>query len=363
MRPPLLIAAAVLIAGGALSSGCSCGAIIDDAAEPVVLVPERKPLGPFLKGQLHAHTSGSMDSSTPPEVVVRWYAERGYDFLVITDHNHLTRAPETPAMMVLAGVELTINLRSCEPPPLPQQQCLLHMNALVAERALTPEPWFPRRGSFRREALYGQELDEAHAMGAVAQLNHPNFHRAADADTIAALAARGLSLMEIANEAHDSENDGDAAHPSTEALWDEVLTRGARMFGTATDDAHDYFETTADERRFPEANTGDHGFVMVRAERTARSIREALARGDFYATTGLYFDRVEMSTEHVTIEVTSNQPAFFEAIGEDGKVLLAERTRTFSFAPGELDSSYVRVRAHDAAGRRAWTQPVFFDPR
>jgi hypothetical protein len=295
--------------------------------------------------------------------VVRWYSERGYDFLVITDHNRLTRAPDTPSMLVLAGVELTINLPSCDPPPLPRHQCLLHMNALIAERPLTPEPWHPRRGSFRREDLYRQELEEARAMGAVAQLDHPNFHRAASADTIAGLAARGLSLMEIANEAHDSENDGDAEHPSTEALWDEVLTRGARVFGTATDDAHDYFEDPADARLHPGANLGDLGFVMVRAERTARSIREALARGDFYATTGLYFERVEMDTERITIAVASSEPAWFEAIGEDGKLLLSESTRTFSFAPGELDSSYVRVRARDSAGRRAWTQPVFFDPR
>jgi hypothetical protein len=71
----------------------------------------------FLKGQLHVHSSNSGDSRTAPADVVRWYASRGYDFIVFTDHEHIAVAPPTNHMLVIPGVELTQNLEGCEPPP------------------------------------------------------------------------------------------------------------------------------------------------------------------------------------------------------------------------------------------------------
>ena len=84
----------------------------------------------FLKGQLHLHTGNSGDSATPPADVVRWYAARGYDFIVVTDHNVVTAAASPPAMLVIPGVELTQNVDRCAPPPPPGMRCLLHVNAL-----------------------------------------------------------------------------------------------------------------------------------------------------------------------------------------------------------------------------------------
>ena len=53
----------------------------------------------YLKGQLHLHTNNSGDSATPPADVVRWYAARGYDFIVVTDHNRVT-VERSPASML-----------------------------------------------------------------------------------------------------------------------------------------------------------------------------------------------------------------------------------------------------------------------
>ena len=41
--------------------------------------------GQFWRGNLHTHSNRS-DGDLPPEQVVRWYQEAGYDFLAITDH-------------------------------------------------------------------------------------------------------------------------------------------------------------------------------------------------------------------------------------------------------------------------------------
>ena len=43
----------------------------------------------WYKGNLHTHTVNSDGDSTPHEVA-SWYREHGYQFLVLSDHNHLT---------------------------------------------------------------------------------------------------------------------------------------------------------------------------------------------------------------------------------------------------------------------------------
>ena len=50
-----------------------------------------RPLGwRWYKGNTHTHTLESDGDSTPDEVT-RWYHERGYHFLVLSDHNVLTQ--------------------------------------------------------------------------------------------------------------------------------------------------------------------------------------------------------------------------------------------------------------------------------
>jgi hypothetical protein len=197
-------------------------------------------------------------------------------------------------------------------------------------------------------------------MGAIAQLNHPNFHFGADASMLVGLARRGLALVEIANEAVDSTNEGDATHPSVEALWDEALTRGARVFGTATDDAHHYLDADEVRGRGETAYVGDRGFVMVRAEKTAAGIRAAIAAGDFYSSTGVLLDTVEMAREAIAIDVRGGgEETAFEVIGQGGAVIARARGASLRFDPRTAPPGYVRVRIRDKEGRRAWTQPVW----
>ena len=43
----------------------------------------------WYKGNTHTHTTVS-DGDSPPSDVVRWYRQRDYDFLVLSDHNAVT---------------------------------------------------------------------------------------------------------------------------------------------------------------------------------------------------------------------------------------------------------------------------------
>jgi hypothetical protein len=356
MRAGLSVALGALVAVSTIHCERAGTLPSPPTSSPPARAPQSRPRG-FLKGQLHAHTSGSGDSDTPPAEAAAWYAARGYDFLVITDHNRVTETPSLPGLLVLRGAEITQNLRTCDPPPLPHEACLLHVNALF----VTSAPWWIRLGaaeSKRRVYLYARAVDRAIELGGIAQLNHPNFQGGAGLEELLAMASRGLALVEIANMAVDSENEGASGRLPTEALWDAALTRGAHVFGTATDDAHHYADAEAVRARGETAYTGDRGFVMVRAAATEAAIRAAIDTGDFYASTGVVFEHVEIGPEGLAIDVAGPAPDTFEVIS-GGEVIERSQGTSLRFDPHRVETGYVRVRVTDAVGRKAWTQPVW----
>lgn len=310
------------------------------------------------------HTGRSGDSDTPPEIALAWYARHGFDFVVMTDHNVAAPPPDTtaiaPGLIVVQGMELTVNLRRCVPPPPAGKACLLHTSALFLEGAARHHVPRASEGEARVDLL-ARSVDETRAWGALSMLNHPNFHAAMDVDTVVALAARGATLIEIANEAVDSENEGDATRPSTEALWDAALGRGARLFATATDDAHHYDDAERVRATGETAYVGDRGFVMVRAERSAASLRKAIERGDFYGSTGLVFTEVSLSPARLAIRAARDDVTF-EVVATGGNVVHRASGAALDFAVPRAQRGYLRVRAIDNRGRRAFTQPVFLDP-
>jgi hypothetical protein len=314
----------------------------------------------YLKGQLHLHSSRSGDSHTPPEDVVRWYREHGYDFIVLTDHNRAAPRLSSQRPLVFSGAELTQNLPACSPPPTaPDERCAFHVNALfIRPDAEGLDPWrFPLLPD--RRAAYRQALLAAERAGALAQLNHPNFHFAANAELLIALAREdGLRFFEVANGSRDAGNDGDATHPSTEELWDRVLSAGAWLYGTATDDAHHYDDAAEVAARGEPVFVGERGFVMVRAAPNEPSIRAALLRGDFYASNGVLLARAEVSSGALVVEVASPGAHSFRFIGTGGKLLAQREGRAASFPLAQAPPGYLRAVVQARDGRKAWVQPV-----
>ena len=323
--------------------------------------PPARRIPGFLKGQTHAHSSNSGDSNTPAGDVLRWYAARGYDFVVLTDHDYVTVVPadeRPPGMLAIPGAELTQNLRACQPPPPRGLKCLLHVNALFL-----PNPgsglMHASAGSARRLDVFAAALRDTREAGGLAQLNHPNFHYAADGPLLAALARQGATFLEIANEAVDSNNAGDASHPGTEALWDAVLSAGATLWGIASDDAHHYYDVAAARAAGEQPFTGDRGFVMVRARKDAKEIRAAMARGDFYASNGVLLSVAERAGDGalaVEVAEVSPGPHRIACIGTGGRLLSEVRGRV-GRCPAPAPGGYVRAVVTDSAGRKAWLQP------
>lgn len=349
----------------ALVAGCSqcrtreqpSGAVdAASSAAPLPAATNRAPLPTgFMKGQLHTHSSGSGDSQTSPTDVQRWYEARGYDFLVFTDHNRITDTPDS-SLITIPGAELTRNLKTCEPPPPSGVVCAFHTNVLFATAGEGPvDPGDAH--SLDRVANYRAELASAQALGGIAMLNHPNMMSGADGDIVTALAREGLTLLEVGNQAWDADNAGDAQRRSTEAIWDAALAKGLHVFATFTDDAHHYADAAALRQQGERPFVGDLGFVVVKAERSAASIRAGIERGDFYGSTGIVFETYERTATSLTL--VTRDVVDFESVVRDGTTSRREHGTRFEVTLAAADGLYVRVRARRADGALALTQPLF----
>ena len=346
-------------ASGALDAGVD--AAID--AMPVDAPPPSPPI--WLRGSTHVHAAPSGDASADPRAVMAWYGAHGYDFIVLTDHNRVTIidpafAPEggrtsaalADGPLVVTGTELTYNPGACtEPDPPPKGKCRIHVNGLgVRTRPVGRIEWAdrPRRD---RLGMYQAALRYLEGTGALVQINHPQWSWGMTPELLTALAADGAALVEIANVAFAAWNDGDADHPSPEAMWDHALRAGARMWAVASDDAHSYDVVGG---TYPAGG----GWIEVDAARDADAIVEAIAAGRFYASTGVELTWAGPVGDELVVEAAPGEPGPLTIeILVDG-VVVATHVGRRATHPLPAAPSYVRARVTRAGGARAWVQPA-----
>lgn len=288
----------------------------------------------WLKGNLHTHTLQS-DGDSAPEEVAAWYRDHGYDFLVITDHDRITRVPAPEGLVLILGEEVTDRL-----PKKP-----LHVNALGVERVVAPQ------GGKTPVEVLQRNIDAVRAAGGLPLVNHPNFGWAFGAEEL--LQLRDFALLEIAS-GHPYVNA--LGPPSAEAMWDRLLTDGRRVYGVAVDDAHHWKTTLEADRALP-----GKGWVVVRTDRrNAKSILGALQRGDFYASTGVELE--EVGPGRVKVKEKNGARYRVQFIGAGGR-LLRESDGISGRYTIRGNEGYVRARVIDSNGKMAWTQPVFVGTR
>jgi hypothetical protein len=288
----------------------------------------------WLRGNLHTHTLES-DGDTKPAEVVKWYAQHGYDFLVITDHDKVTRVDDAAGIVLIPGEEVTDRL-----PKKP-----LHVNAIGIEAAIPPQ-----HGTTPVEVLQ-RNIDAVRKAGALALINHPNFGWAFGADEL--LQLERANFLEIASGHRFVNTEGP---PSVESMWDRMLTAGKSIWGVAVDDTH-HLQRIWDDDVVPPGRA----WVVVRAEkRDAKSILGALERGDFYASNGVELVDVIASAKSIEVSVKEKNYARYriQFIGSGGRVLQESVGLTAKY---EMRGSegYVRAKVIDSNGKCAWTQPVF----
>lgn len=289
------------------------------------------------KGNLHTHTLES-DGDSTPAAVAKWYADHGYDFLAITDHDKVTTLDNAP-LLLLPGEEVTDRL-----PKRP-----LHVNAIGLKRVVKPQ------GGATAVEVLQRNLDAVREAGGLTIVNHPNFGWAFGADEL--LQLDGVTMLEIAS-GHPFVNA--EGPPSVESMWDRMLTAGKRVYGVAVDDVHHLVNPLAVESVPP-----GRAWVWVRAEtRDAKSILAALRNGDFYASMGPELEEYTAGAKAIALRVREKYGARYRVqfIGSGGRVLQESQGTSAAYTI-RGDEGYVRAKVIDSNGKTAWMQPVFVEKK
>lgn len=339
----------------------------------------------WYRGNTHVHAFKT-PAAYPPELPTQWYSAHGFDFIVQTEHEWIVDPASiaTPkGFLLIAGQEITqavvddsaaIGVRHTHVNGLGLSRVIMPVSRTTPNASALPvdEMWRKTAAQMTVAESIRRNVEQVREQAGVAQVNHPNLHWSVKPSDL--LGIDGPYLLEIWNAFPRAVNnlggiaDNGEATPSTEALWDELLSAGKVVWGVASDDAHDYehFDN-------PDAPTPGKGWLMVRAAALTRdAILTALRRGNFYASTGVYLKDVSSDAGIYSIRMDfpprdvgyGARKTRFETtfIGRHGRVLLKA---TGSAADYRLrgDEGYVRAVITDSDGHKAWTQPLFVDGR
>lgn len=275
--------------------------------------------GVWFRGNLHTHTTRS-DGRRDPQVVIDDYAARGYDFLMISDHDMLT-APsqfDDRGMVLIPGNEVTA-----------RGPHMLHVNA-----AGRVEPDADRQTVI--DEIMGDD-------GAFVIMAHPNWHR--DFNHLPQTSLETLDGY-IGIEIYNGVIERLPGSPYATDRWDQLLGQGRRVWGFANDDSH----------AVGDVELGWN--VVLTSQRSSEAILDALKRGAFYASTGIAFEKIEV--DHNTISIEAGEEVRFHVYREFQRRIATVVGTTLEFeAPDDPKLQYIRVEASGAFGRTAWTQPFF----
>jgi predicted metal-dependent phosphoesterase TrpH len=297
--------------------------------------------GRFWRGNLHLHSSLSDGKLTMDEVINR-YKSAGYDFVALTDHfiDHFnwpiadTRHLRGNDFTTIVGAELHAPVTSAGE--------LWHLVAAG----------LPLDFSVVKTGETGPQLARrAVDAGAFVAIAHPAWSRYTISDARAVAFAHAV---EIYNHGCAIENDlGEGFY-----LLDEMLNEGHRLNAIATDDAH--------------FHTADHfgGWVHVKAESLdPDALLAALKSGHHYSSQGPLLHDIKLDGKKIEIE-TSPVDTITVVCGTSRSCVRHGKAITdASFDLTKLDqgwllekkSPWFRVAAIDHAGKRAWSNPIWWD--
>ncbi len=279
--------------------------------------------GSFRKGQLHMHSTASFDAwnSLPPAHLALAYKARGYQFVVITDHDVISypREINDESFIAIPGYESTSDTG--------------HITGLFATRTISP-------------SMSPQDrIDGITAAGGMAVLAHPGWRIGWSGTEFTRL--HGYGAVEIFN---GITTDPQRGAGSNVGLWQAVLNAKGwpnRVWALAVDDAH-------------EPDHMDRGWVMVKAAQlTPEAIKQALRAGSFYASSGPSF--VALGVMNGAITASSADASVLRFYDQDGNLLLETPAAWGAYRPVGKER-WVRVEAVMADGRTAWSQPFWLIP-
>ena len=302
----------------------------------------------WYKGNTHTHTLNS-DGDSTPDYVVKWYREHGYNFLVLTDHNFLTKVDALNALhgadkqfLVIKGEEVTD--RFGDKP--------IHINGLDLEKEVEPQ------GGKSVADVIQRNVDAIRDAKGVPHINHPNFGWSITADDLKKV--QNNKLFEIYNGHPLVNNLGGGDRPGLEEVWDIILSSGKLLYGIAVDDAH-HFKRPWDRT----ASKPGQGWIVVRTDSLSpAALLTAMERGDFYASTGVELSDYQTTEKAVSITIKEEKTSKYRVqfIGGDGRILSEVKSSPAVYTI-KGNEGYIRAKIIESNGKFAWTQPLMIAKR
>lgn len=295
----------------------------------------------WLKGNLHSHTTNS-DGRALPQERVDGYANAGYDFLCLSDHNTITpiESVQAPASLTLIqGVELH--------PDNPFGGQRHHFLALNVTEDMDARNMPPQH-----------VIDAVREQGGSIWLAHPYWSSVNILRDV--LPLHGLAGIEVFNATCRNMGRGESG-----PHWDDWLSLTGQLFpALSNDDSHDTEATARDTYQ---------GWTMVRVrERTPAAITAALVSGASYSSNGpnIFDIRLEALTPNsdqaprVRAHLQTSPAQRIWAIGDVyGREVYAGGT-LFEQAQLDLPRSlrWVRFEIVGPDGSKAWSNPFDLRP-
>lgn len=291
--------------------------------------------GRFYKGNLHTHTTNS-DGMRPTAEVVATYRDAGFDFLSITDHFLErygfpitdTRSFRTPAFTTIVGAELHV----------PATHCGDNWHIVAVGLPLDFAP--PTSGE-----TGPQIAARARDAGAFVGIAHPAWYSLTLEDAMSLEAAHAV---EIYNETCLWLND----RPDGWHMSDLLSAHGRRLSGYAADDAH-FKEWMPDWCA---------AWVNVRAESLdPDALLDALKAGHYYSSQGPEIRDLRIEGNRLYLACSAARGVFLSGRGARYAAVLGEDLTEAELPLDRVLDAYCRVTVVDARGKRAWSNPIWFD--
>jgi len=133
--------------------------------------------------------------------------------------------------------------------------------------------------------------------------------------------------------------------------WDDLLDRGTRPLGFATDDSH-----------WKDFEDSFGGWIMVKAASlTKTDIMESIRNGSFYSSRGPEINDIQLDHETVMVSCSPVDTINFICDKWKGRSIRARDYQILTEAEFTLkgEEKYVRIECVDAVGRAAWSNPIF----
>ena len=308
---------------------------------------------PWFKGNLHTHTNKS-DGDSSPETVVDWYSNNKYDFLVLSDHNHLTILDSNQTkLLLIPGEEITLNL-----------PYTIHINAIGIKNVIEPT-----LRSTKVKTLQAN-IDNIISSGGLAEINHPNFRWALNEKDL--VQVRGAHFIEVFNGNYNTHNYGGGGKKSVEEMWDEMLSKKIKIWGVAVDDSHHFKEEFAPHRHNP-----GRGWVEVFAKNLSeKNILDSMRNGYFYFSNGVKFKKINFNKEKIELSIAgdyfnkglsnsllTDSKYTTQLISNEGEIIeeINGKSVKFNLVNQNNEYTYYRTKTISSTGSIGWTQPIFIN--